>query len=70
MLAAAYREKGCNASYVRTHLHYLFSCFWQHFGLIASCFTCRNLTLPSFKKDAVVTNNYFYPARSISVVRI
>ena len=30
--------RGCHASCVRTHLHYLFSCFWQHFCLIMSCF--------------------------------
>ena len=31
-------------------------------------FICRNLTLPSFKKDAFVRNGYFSPTRSISVV--
>ena len=47
------------------HLHlHLFSCFC----LIVSCFICRNLTLPSFKKGVFVRNGYFSPMRSISVV--
>ena len=29
---------------VRTHLHYLFSCFWQNFCFIVSWFISRNLT--------------------------
>ena len=33
-----------------------------------SCFICRNLILPSFKKGASVRNGYFSPMRSISVV--
>ena len=36
--------EGYNASCLRAHLHYLFSCFC----LMVSCFICRNLTLPSF----------------------
>ena len=48
--------RGCHASFVRTHLHYLLSCFWLHFCLIVSCFICRNLTLPLFKKDVFVRN--------------
>ena len=53
-----------HASCVRTHLHYLFS----FFCLVVSCFICRNLTLPSFKKDVFVRNGYFSPVKSISVV--
>ena len=55
---------GYHASCVRTHLHYLFSCFC----LMVSCFICRNLTLPSFKKGVFVRNGYFSPMRSTSVV--
>ena len=55
--------EGYHASCVRTHLHYLFSCFC----LMVSCFICRNLTLPSLKKGAFVKNGYFSPVRSISV---
>ena len=37
--------------YVLTlYLHYLFSCFWQHFCPIVYCFICRNLTLLYSKK--------------------
>ena len=61
-------QGGCHASGERTHLLYLFSCFWQHFCLILSCFICRILTLPLFKKDVFFRNGYFSPARSISVV--
>ena len=68
MRTAAYRERGCHASSVRTHLHYLSSCFCQHFCLIMSCFICTKLTLPLFKKDVFVRNGYFSPMRSISVV--
>ena len=56
--------EGYHASCVRKHLHYLFSCFC----LMVSCFICRNLTLPSFKKGVIVRNDYFSPIRSISVV--
>ena len=56
--------EGYQASCVRTHLHYLFSCSC----LMVSCFICRNLTLPSFKKGVFVRNGYFSPMRSISVV--
>ena len=52
------------ASCLRTLLQYLFSCFC----LMVSCFICRNLTLPSFKKGVFVRNGYFSPMRSISVV--
>ena len=50
--------------YVRTYIMYLFSCFC----LMVSCFICRNLTVPSFKKGVFVRNGYFSPIRSISVV--
>ena len=46
----AYRGRECHASCVLMHLHYFFSCFWQHFCLIVPRFICRNLTLPLFKK--------------------
>ena len=55
--------QGYHTSSVRTHLHHLFSCFC----LMVSCFICRNLTLPSFKKSVFVRNGYFSPKRSISV---
>ena len=55
--------QGYNASCVREHLRYLFSCFC----LMVSCFICKNLTLPSFKKGVLVRNGYFSPMRSISV---
>ena len=58
----------CHASCVRTHLDYLFSYFWQHFCLVVSCFICRNLALPLFKKDVFVRNGNCFPTRSISVV--
>ena len=35
------RREGCHASCVRTHLHYLFSCFCN----MVSFFICRNLVL-------------------------
>ena len=62
------REKGCQTSCVCTHLHYLLSCFQQHFCRLVSCFICKNLTLPLFKSDVFVRNDYSSPARSISVV--
>ena len=68
MRSAAYRKKGCHAPCVHTHLHYLFSCIWQYFCHIVSCFICRYLTLPLFKKDVFARNGYFSPTRSISVV--
>ena len=40
MCTVAYRGEGCHLSCVRTHLHYLFLCFWQHFCLVVSCFIC------------------------------
>ena len=45
--------EGYHASCVRTHLH-LFSCFC----LMVSCFICRDLNLPSFKKGLFVRNGY------------
>ena len=50
---------GCHVSCVRTHLHYLVSCFLQQFCLIVSCLISRNLTLPLFKKEMFVRNGYF-----------
>ena len=41
------------------HLHKLFSCFWQHFCRILSCFICKNVTLPLLKKDVFVRNAIF-----------
>ena len=56
--------EGYQASCVRMHLLYLFSCFCR----MVSCFICRNLTFPLFKKDVFVRNGYFSPMRSISVI--
>ena len=53
-----------HVSYVHKHLYYLFSSFC----LIVSCFICRYLSLPSFKKCVFVRNGYFSPMGSISVV--
>ena len=39
----------------------------KYFCLIVSCFICRNLTLPLFKKDVFVRNGFFTLMRSISV---
>ena len=56
-------EEEYHASWVRTHLQYLFSCFC----LMASCFICRNLTLPSFKRGVFARNCYFSSMGSIAV---
>ena len=56
--------EGYHVSCVRTHLHYLFSCFC----LMVSCFICRNLILPLFKRGVFVRNGYFSIIMSISVV--
>ena len=45
--------RGRHVSSVRTHLHYLVSCFWQHFCLIVSYFICRNLTYLYSKKKCL-----------------
>ena len=45
-----------NVSCVRTHLYYLFLCFY----LMLLCFICRNLTLSSFKKGGLVRNEFFF----------
>ena len=58
----------CHASCAHTYLHDLFSCFWQHFCLIVSCFIYSNSTLPLFIKDVFVRNDYFSPTRSTLVV--
>ena len=62
MRTTVYRGKGCHASCVRTHLHYLFSYFWQHFYPIVSRFVYGNLTLSLLKKDVFVRNGYFSPS--------
>ena len=59
MRTSAYRGRGCHGSCVRTHLHYAFSCFWQHFCLIVYDFICRNLTLPLFKNDVCQKRLFF-----------
>ena len=43
---------------------YYASCFC----VMVSCFICRYLTLPLFKKGVFVRNGYFSSMRSISVV--
>ena len=50
MRSAVFRGRVCHALCVRTHLHYLFSFFWQHFCLIVSSFSCWHLTLSLIKK--------------------
>ena len=50
--------------YIRTHLHYLFSCFC----LMMSCFICIILTLSSFKMGVFFRNGYVFPIRSISIL--
>ena len=62
----AYTGRRYHALCVRTDLHYLFSCFWQHFCLIVSSFIRRNLTF--MQKRCVVRNGYLSLTRSISVV--
>ena len=51
--------------YVCARTYTIVFMFWQHFCFIVSCFPCRNLTLPLFKKDVFVTNCYFSLKRSI-----
>ena len=63
MREAAYRRKDCHASCVRTHVHYLFSCFWQHFCLIVYCFICKNITLSLIKKKMCLSCVHFSPKR-------
>ena len=46
--------EGCHTSCVSTHLRCLFSCFWQHFCLMMSCFICRNLTFPFSSSEMVI----------------
>ena len=57
---AAHREDVCVSPFMCTYTLTLFSCFWQHFCLIVSCFIYRNLTSPLFKKDVFVRNGYFF----------
>ena len=58
MRTATNRGKGCHVSYVNAHLH--FSCFWQQFCLIVSCFICRNLTLTFFRKRCFCQKRLFF----------
>ena len=75
--------EGYHASCISTNLHLFsyiclmvsrFMCTYEltlslsYFFLMVSCFICRNLTLPSFKKSVFVRNGYFSPMRSTSVV--
>ena len=60
MRKAAYRGRECHSSCVPTYLHYLFSCFWQHFCLIVSCFICRNVTLSFIKTKCVHQKRLFF----------
>ena len=57
-------------TYVRTHLHYLFSCFWHHFCLIVSCFICRNLLLSLLKKGVFASNGCFSPRNQVFLLKI
>ena len=43
-------------------------CTGAHNGLMMSCFICRNLTFPLFKKGVFLIYGYFSPMRSISVL--
>ena len=53
MPTIVYKGTWCHTSFICKHLLYILSCFWRNFCLIVSCFICRNLTLPLFKKDAL-----------------
>ena len=53
MPTTVYTGTWCHTSFICKHLLYILSCFWRNFCLIVSCFSCRNLTLPLFKKDAL-----------------
>ena len=56
MWIGAYKGRGVSRLMWRTHWHYLFSCFC----LMVSCFICRNLILPLFKKGACVQKWLFF----------
>ena len=53
MFADAYRGRGVSGFMCKYALTRLFSCFC----LMLSCFICRNLTLPSFKKGVLFFSN-------------
>ena len=57
----------CAYALTCTYLFHFLMMSWRTLCLMVSCFICRNLTLPSFKKDVFVRNGYFSPMRSISV---
>ena len=57
----------CTYALTCTYLFHFLMMSWRTLCLMVSCFICRNLTLPSFKKDVSVRNGYFSPMRSISV---
>ena len=56
-----HRGGGWHVSRVRTHLHYLVSCFWQHFCLIVSFFLRRNLTF--IQKRSVRQKRLFFSSK-------
>ena len=61
MHTAAFRGRGCHALCVRTHLHHLFSCFWQHLCLLVSCFFLFFLNnLTSVQKRCVRHKRLFF----------
>ena len=55
------RREGYHTSCVHTQLQLLFSCFC----VLMSCFTCRNLTLPSVKKGLFVRDGYAFNLKQI-----
>ena len=69
MLTAAYRGRVCHASCVRTHLHYLFSCFCQQFCLIMSCFICTNLILATFIQRRCIRQKRLFFSNEINFCR-
>ena len=58
------RREGYHTSCVHTQLQLLFSCFC----VLVSCFTCRNLTLPSFKKGLFVRDGYAFNLKQINLI--
>ena len=57
---------GCFDATLTLSLFMFLAAFLSYFFVF--CFTCRNLTLPLFKKDVFVRKSYFSPTRSISAV--
>ena len=55
---AAYRRR-CHASFVRTHLHYLFSAFWQYFCLMVSRFIYKNKIQKTVRMIIFLQRNQF-----------